>query len=346
MKAVRFMGPEKLEYGDVPTPVLQGNEVLIRVKAVGICGSDMELYYGEHTYLKRGLTKYPLIPGHEWSGQIEEVGSDVVGFEVGDKVTGEVSLGCGKCAMCKIGRFNLCPNRAVIGSYKNRDGAFAEYIKLPYQDVYKVPDTISYEEAAMVEPAATAAYGVVKGKLGYGDTVLVIGDGSIGLLSVQCAKAVGASKVFVVGSWDEKLEIAKQTGADAVMNYKKDDVLAKVNELTNGVGVDVVIECSGNPKTVNQSLQAMKPGGKVILLSLYPASEFMADINLIITKDADVIGSLASPNAFKPTIDLMESGRINVKPLITQKLPLENAQDAINMVADRSVCTIKPILIP
>ncbi|SKC36329.1 zinc-dependent alcohol dehydrogenase [Maledivibacter halophilus] len=346
MKAARFIGPEKIEYSDVPKPQIEKDEVLIKVKAVGICGSDMELYYGEHNYIKKGLTKYPLIPGHEWSGQIEEVGSDVSDFKVGDRVTGDVSLGCGKCNMCKSGRFNLCPNRVVIGSYKNRDGAFAEYIKLPYKNVYKIPDNISYEEAAMVEPAATAAYGVIKGKVGYGDTVLVIGDGSIGQLSMQCAKIAGASKVFVVGSWDEKLEIAKSTGADAVMSYKKDDVLAKVDELTGGVGVDVVIESSGNIKTVNQSLHAMKPGGKVILLSLYTTPEFMAEINLIITKDAEVIGVLASPNTFKPTLDLMESGRINVRPLITQKFPLSKAQEAIDTIADRSICTIKPVLIP
>lgn len=346
MKAIRFMAPEKLEYSDVPTPEIESNEILIKIKAVGVCGSDMELFAGDHPYLKRGVTKYPLIPGHEWSGQVEKVGSEVSGFKAGDRVTGDVSIGCGNCNMCKTGRFNLCPNRGVIGSYKNRDGAFAEYIKLPYRHVYKLPDSISYEEAAMIEPAATAGYAVMKAKVGYGDTVLVIGDGPIGQLSLQCAKAAGASKVFVVGSWDEKLEVARATGADDVMNYKRDDIVSRINELTEGIGVDVVIETSGNPKAFNQSLHTMRPGGKAVLLSIYTAAEFMAEINWIVFKDAEVIGVLASCNAYKPTIALMESGRINVKPLITHKYPLEKAGEAIEMIKDRKECKIKVVLIP
>ncbi|MTI65094.1 MAG: galactitol-1-phosphate 5-dehydrogenase [Firmicutes bacterium] len=346
MKAVRFTGPREVKYEDVEKPKIKSNEILIKVKAVGICGTDMELYSGEMPYIKKGLTKYPLIPGHEWSGEIVEVGSEVPRFSVGEKVTSDVSIGCGKCDMCKIGRYNLCPNRVVVGSYKNKDGAFAEYIKLPYRHVYRLPDSMSYEEAALIEPAATASYGVMKGDIDYGSTVLIIGDGPIGQLSMQCAKVAGASKVFIVGSWDEKLEIAKSTGADAVMHYKKDDVLDKINELTNGKGVDVVIESSGSPKAFNQSLEAVKPGGKVVLLSIYPTSEFMAQINSVVTKDADLIGVLASPNAFKPTIDLMESGRINVKPLISHKYELKDAEKAIKMIENKEECRLKAILIP
>ncbi len=346
MKAVRFTGPKELKYEDVEKPQVDRNEVLVKVKAVGICGSDMELYSGEHPYIKKELTKYPLIPGHEWSGIIEEVGSDVKGLKTGDRVTSDVSLGCGECSMCKKGRYNLCPNRIVVGSYKNKDGAFAEYIKVPSKNIYKIPDSMSFEEGSMIESAATCSYGIMRTNMDYGSTVLVIGDGPIGQLAMQCAKSASASKVYLVGSWEEKMNIAKSTGADAVLNYKKDDILKEINKLTEGEGVDVVIESSGNPITFNQSLNAVKPGGKVLLLSIYTSSEFMSEINSIVAKDLDVYGALGSPNAFGPTIDLMESGRINVKPLITHNYPLKNAKEAIEMIENKKECRIKAVLIP
>lgn len=347
MKAVRFIGPGKLEYGEVPTPEISDTEVLVRIKAVGICATDLELLSGDMPYIKKGITKYPLIPGHEWSGQIEKVGKNVPDeFKPGDRITGDVSIGCGSCFMCKTGRFNLCPNRVVVGSYRNKDGAFAEYIKMPYRHIYKIPDSISYEEAALIEPSATAAYGVIRSKIGYGDSVLVIGDGPIGQMVVQCAKASGASKVYAVGSWDEKLKVALQNGADAALNYKRDDVAGKAMELTGGAGVDVVVESSGNTAAFNQAVRSVRPGGKLVLLSIYGKTDFPAEIDNIITKDADVICVLASCNSFKPTIAMMESGRLNVKPLITHRFPLEKAGEALQMIKDKKECRIKVLLIP
>ena len=346
MKAIRVIGVEEIEYVDVPKPEIGVEDVLIKVMAVGVCGTDMELYTGEMPYIKKGLTTYPFIPGHEWSGCVEQVGAAVKEFQPGDRVTGDVSIGCGHCHMCKIGRFNLCPNRRVVGSYRNLDGAYAEYIKLPRKNVYKLPDNLSYEEAALIEPAAPAAYGVLKSGMKFGDSVLVVGDGPIGLLAVQCAKIAGASKIFVSGSWDEKLEVAIKTGADYVMNYKRDNLEEIIHELTEGAGVDVVFETSGNVKAFNQSMHAVKPGGKVVLLSIYTSPEFMAEINTIVSKDADVIGVLASCNTFKPTIKMLENGSIDVKPLITHQYPLEKAKDVLEMMKTKNECRIKVLLIP
>ncbi|NMA14439.1 MAG: galactitol-1-phosphate 5-dehydrogenase [Clostridia bacterium] len=346
MKAVRILEPEIIEYSDVPKPQINDSEALIRVKAVGICGSDLELLSGDMPHIKNGFTTYPLIPGHEWAGQIEEIGKGVQGFSVGDRVTGDVSLGCGNCHMCKIGRYNLCPNRVVVGSYRNKDGAFAEYIKMPYKNLYKLSENISYEEAALTEPAATAAYGIMRAKIGFGDTVLVIGDGPIGQLAMQCAKISGASKVIAVGSWDKKLEIARQLAADVVVNYKKDDVVEKVLENTDYEGADVILETSGNMIAFNQSIKAVKPGGKIVLYSFYNSVEFPVSINNFIVKDADLIGILASPNASKPVLSLMESGRINVKPLITHRYPMEKISEAIAMIKEKKECRIKVLLTP
>jgi 2-desacetyl-2-hydroxyethyl bacteriochlorophyllide A dehydrogenase len=330
----------------VPKPQINDNEVLVRVKAVGICGTDLELLSGDMPHIKNGFTKYPLIPGHEWAGQIEEVGSSVEGFCVGDRVTGDVSIGCGNCHMCKTGRYNLCPNRVVVGSYRNKNGAFAEYIKMPYGNLYKLPESVSYEEAALAEPAATAAYGIMRAKIGFGSIVLVIGDGPIGQLAMQCAKIAGASKVIAVGSWDEKLKIARQLAADVIINYKKDDVVEKVLEYTNGEGADVVLETSGNMVAFNQSIKAVVPGGKIVLYSFYGGVEFPATINNFIVKDADLIGILASPNATQPVLSLMESNRISVKPLITHRYPMEQISIAIAMIKGKKECRIKVMLIP
>jgi 2-desacetyl-2-hydroxyethyl bacteriochlorophyllide A dehydrogenase len=346
MKAVQFTGPEKMSYVDVPNPIINEYEVLIKIMAVGICGTDLELFSGEMPYIRNGLTTYPLIPGHEWSGQIVEVGSKVSNFKIGDRVTGDVSIGCGSCSMCMNGRFNLCPNRRVVGSYRNYNGAFAEYIKLPHRHVYLLPDELSYEEAALIEPAATAAYGVMKAGIGLGDSVLVIGDGPIGLLSVQTAVLSGASKVYLVGSWDEKLKLGTTMGADFTLNYRNDKIVEIIHEMTQFKGIDVVIETSGSTKAFNQSLKLLKPGGKIILLSIYSSSEFMAEINSIVSKDAEVIGVLASCNSFKPTIELLAAGKINVLPLITHKYPLSRAADAINMIRTKSDFRIKVLLIP
>ncbi|MBS3969409.1 MAG: alcohol dehydrogenase catalytic domain-containing protein [Clostridia bacterium] len=346
MKAIQFIEPWSVKCVDVSLPEINQDEVLIKVKAVGVCGTDLELLSGDMPHIKNGFTKYPLIPGHEWAGEIVEVGNSVKSFNIGDRVTGDVSIGCGCCYICRTGRYNLCPNRVVVGSYRNKDGAYAEYLKMPERHLYKLPDNISYEEGALVEPAATSAYAVMKARIGLGEKVLVIGDGPIGQLAVQCAKIAGATKVINVGSWDEKLEVAKQLGADAALNYKKDDMVAAALELTNGEGVDTVIETSGNKIAFNQSIKSIRPGGKIALLSFYSETEISAAINNFIIKDAEMIGILASPNAFKPTLALMETGRINVKPLITHKFPLHQAEEALEMVRSKKECKIKVLLIP
>ena len=346
MKALIFTEPNKFSYDEVQTPSIKSDEVLIRIKRVGICGSDLELLSGDMPHIKNGFTTYPLIPGHEWSGEIVKLGSGVKGFIVGDRVVGDVSIGCGCCDYCREGKFNLCPNRVVVGSYRNKDGAYAEYINMPYRHVYKIPDNISYEEAALIEPAATSYYGVQRGRVSFGETVLVIGDGSIGLLAAQCAKAAGASKVLLVGSWDEKLNIGKELGASDTFNYHNGSISSWVKSITAGVGVDVVIESSGSTSTVDECLYSLKPGGRIVLLSLYRKYSFETRINDIVIKDCDVIGVLASRNTFRPTLAMMGNGTIKAKPLITHQFKLKDFSEALKVITDRTECRIKILLEP
>ena len=346
MKALRFTEPNKFSYDEVQTPKIKEDEVLIKIKRVGICGSDLDLLSGDMPHIKNGFTTYPLIPGHEWSGQIVEIGSKVKEFQVGDRVVGDVSIGCGSCDHCREGKFNLCPNRVVTGSYRNKDGAYAEYMTMPYRHVYKIPDNISYDEAALIEPAATSYYGVQRGRISFGETVLVIGDGPIGLTSLQCAKAAGASKVLLVGSWDEKLNIGKELGASDIFNYHNGSISSWVKSITGGMGVDVVIESSGSASTVDECLLSLKPGGRIVLLSLYSKYSFETRINDIIIKDCDVIGVLASRNTFRPTLAMMSNGTIKAKPLITHHFKLEEFSKALQIITDRKECRIKMLLEP
>lgn len=346
MKAVQILGPQKIEVVELPKPIPGEKDILIRVKAVGLCGTDLELLRGEMPYIQQGFTTYPIIPGHEWSGIIEETGDEVKEFIPGDRVTGDVSIGCGECDYCKKGRFNLCANRYEVGSYRNKDGAYAEYILMPAKHVYKLPENVTLEEAALCEPAATAAYSVVKSGVGFGDTVLTIGDGPIGQLSMQCAKAVGAGKVILVGSWPEKMQIALNTGADQVISYRNEDVVKKVLDITNGKGVDVVIENSGNPEAIEQSIKSVKMGGKIVLVSIYGKGKVPVDIDSVIINDVDIYGVLASPNTFAGTLALMGAGKINVKPLITHQFPLEEIKKAIQLVYERKEFRIKILLKP
>ena len=320
--------------------------MLIKVKAVGVCGSDVELYEGVHPYLERGLTTLPITPGHEWSGRIEKTGSEVEQFDPGDRVTGDVTLACGDCDYCMSGNYNLCPNRIVVGSYRNKDGAFAEYLRMPARHLYDIPEGVSYKEAAMTEPAATCVYGVKRTGLEFGSSVLVIGDGAIGQLALQSAAAAGAGEIIMSGSYDQKLEIAQGLSGTETINRHNWNVVERVRELTRGEGVDVVLEASGNEKGLDQALKALKPGGKVCLLSIYPQEELSADINSVVFKDADLYGVLGSPGSFSQTLSMMGKGKKKQKKLISHVVSLENAEKAFDFVYNQRENTIKTVIEP
>lgn len=344
MRALKFIEPGKMQIFEEPLPVLQSeDEVLIEVHYSGICKSDLELLHGTHPHLVNKNAFYPIVPGHEWSGVIKELGNNVTEFQIGDRVVGDVSLGCGSCEMCKTGRFNLCPSREVIGSYRNRQGSFAEYLRTHKRSIYKIPDGLTMIAAAAVEPAATAAYTVKKSKVKYGDKVLVIGDGPIGLFAVQSAKAFGAAMVVLIGSWPEKINIALNNGADHGFSYRSGDVVKNAKEVIGEELFDVVIETSGNNTSINQAIQLVKPAGVIGMVSFYAGA---AEINMndLITKDAEIQGVLASPNMFSPTLRAMEKGMMKADPLITHVVSFEDIEKAFQIAESRQEMSIKIIV--
>lgn len=345
MKAIRFMEPEVIEYSEIPTPAPKPGEVLAEISYAGFCATDIELLTGEMVHIKNGNTTYPIIPGHEWSGTIVQVGEGVRDLAVGDRITSDVSLGCGECDECRKGHYNLCPNREVIGSYRNRQGVFAQYVAVPQRHVYKIPNGLSMEEAALAEPAATAAYAVTKARIPAGAEVLVIGDGPIGQLAAQLANIQGASKVLMAGSWDEKLAIAKKCGVAETINYHRESVAERARELTSG-GPEIIIETSGSNSALNTAVQALKPTGRIVAVSWYNGQTVDVPMNTLIVKDAELVGSLASPNSFEPVLRYMAEGKLNVKPLITHVRPLAKLEDVVKMVRAKKEMRIKILLKP
>jgi 2-desacetyl-2-hydroxyethyl bacteriochlorophyllide A dehydrogenase len=341
MKVLKICEPGKLEIYDDYIPELQSeDEVLIEIYYSGICKSDLELLNGTHPHLVNKNAVFPIIPGHEWSGVIVKTGKNVVDFIVGDRVVGDVSLGCGCCEMCKTGHFNLCPSREVIGSYRNRQGSFAQYLRTHKRSIYKIPASITMQEAAAIEPAATASYAVKKSKVKFGDKVLIIGDGPIGLFMVQMAKSFGASLVALIGSWPEKLKIAENTGADFTVSYRGGDAVPQIRKFMKDKTFDVIIDSSGNTNSINEAIDLIKPSGVIGLVSFYGKS---VDINMnnIIVKDAEIQGILASPNMFLPTLEVMENKKIDAKPLITHIVDFKDIEKAFEIAQSRDEMSVK-----
>uniref|UniRef100_A0A7C2VBI1 Enoyl reductase (ER) domain-containing protein n=1 Tax=Ignisphaera aggregans TaxID=334771 RepID=A0A7C2VBI1_9CREN len=241
MKALRLHGPKTLRLDDVEEPQIEPDEVLIRVEYAGVCGSDLHVYRGA----MRNRVKYPAIPGHEFSGVVARVGSRVTWLSEGDRVVVNSVVPCGRCVTCAAGRPNICTNFKILGV--DLPGAFAEYVKIRGDRVYRIPEGLSLREAALAEPFSVALHACRRANIEIGDTVVVIGQGPIGLCVTQAAKHYGAEKVIALEILGNRLELSKRVGADFAINPREVDPVKAVRELTNGIGADKVIEASGAP---------------------------------------------------------------------------------------------------
>lgn len=329
MKAARLTQPQTITYMDVPEPACGPDEVVIEVKRVGICGTDVEMYHGTMAYFKMGWTQYPITLGHEWSGVVVDRGREVSSPSIGDRVTGDVTIGCHRCDNCMRGLYNLCFEKAEVGLCRGKDGAFAEYLTMPARHAYRLPDGLTFEEAAFVEPAATVVKAIRKAQFEPGAICVILGDGPIGLLALQAADACGAGKVIVTGTVDEKLQLAGKLGADLLVNVKKQDLHRIIMEATDGVGADFVMEASGNVHAVQQAVDIARMGGTISVVGLHETPVPQLDMGNIVVRDLNLITSVASPNAFKQTIRLMEKRKIDVRPLISHEFPLSEASRAL-----------------
>ncbi len=337
MKAALLYGPYDIRVENVSMPSVSKNEVLVRVKVAGICGTDLHSYRGKHPFLKP-----PRILGHEFSGEIFEVGDEVKEFKENEKVIVEPIIPCGKCDMCNLGMYNVCRNLKVLGVHV--DGAFAEYVKVPEERLYRLPESLSYEEGALIEPLAVAVHVVRRGGVKIGDEVAILGAGPIGLLIAQVSKCAGASRVFITDILDYRLELAEKLGVDITINAMKEDPVKRILEETNGKGVDIAIEAAGAPSTPAQALKMTKPLGRVVIVGFFETSEIKVNLLDIVAKELHIVGSRLYRNDFDTAINLLSKGKINVTSLISHKLPLEEIKRAFEMLDKKVNNPVKVLL--
>ena len=345
MKAVVIHGPSRISLDDVPIKKPGSGEALVRVKATGICGTDQELYTNEMVYIKEGLAKLPLIPGHEWSGVVESLGPGVTKLVVGDKVTGECTVSCGQCRYCRKGIVNMCENRTETG-IMNRDGAFAEYITFPVSHLHTF-NTLSFEEASLIEPTAIALYAVMRGKVTPADNVLVSGPGPVGLQAAQIAKKVfNAKRVILTGTRNERLERASGFDLDGIINIREEDLETRVRELTQGEMIDVVIEESGGAGVFIDIAKIINPRGRIVLNGFFGDKKAPINWDAFTVKDVEIYGALGSPNIWDEVIQLLESGKISTKILISHRIALKDFEKGLDLMVGRKENACKIIVEP
>ena len=334
---------KKLEIQDSPIPHFSKNEVLIRVKACGICGSDVHGYDGSS-----GRRIPPLIMGHEAAGLIEECGSEVSGFSKGDRVTFDSTVYCGKCSYCKKGQVNLCDSRVVLGvsceDYR-RHGAFAEFVAVPSHIIYKLPDTFPFEHAAMIEAVSVAVHAVGRISFDSGDKSLVVGAGMIGLLLIQAIRSAGCREIIAVDMDNDRLNLAKNLGATQVINSQEVDALSFILNETGGQGVDKSFEVVGATPTVQLSIHAVRKGGSVVMVGNL-APEVELPLQSVVTREISLFGTCASAGEYPKCIELMADGSIQVDPLISAKAALEEGPEWFERLYGREPGLMKVILNP
>jgi len=344
MKALMLSEYRRLELVDAPLPTPASDEVLLRVEACGICGSDVHGYDGSS-----GRRIPPIIMGHEAAGTIAEVGSDVTGWQKGDRVTFDSTLYCGKCPYCLRGEVNLCNNRQVFGvscgDYR-RHGAFAEYLAVPARVLYRLPAELPFTEAAMIEAVSIALHAVAVSKFQAGETALVLGAGMIGALITQALRVAGASHIFVADPDESRVKAAQRSGAHTPIHLLPDgpDAAQVIFQSYPG-GVDHVFEAVGFGSTVKAAIDAVRKGGTVTLVGNIDAQVQMP-LQAVVTRQIRLQGSAASAGEYPRAIELLASKQIDVSPFISAVAPLSSGAEAFDRLYRKEPNTIKIILTP
>lgn len=338
MRAVVYPRPGEFNVGDVPTPHAGKGQAVVRVLSSTLCGTDLKIFAGEFPGVK-----FPHIPGHEWSGEVVEVGDDVDELRPGDRVGVEPHVGCGRCKRCLEGLYNLCENygrvdkgHAHIGFTVN--GGMAEYCAVSIKALHKLPPALSYDEGAFTETVGVALYAIERANLRPGETIMVVGPGAIGLAAIQIARANGASKVVLVGTRDERLNIGLELGADHIFNVtKSSDPISELKTIFGGSGPDVVLEVAGSESAAELAIRCARRGGRVVLAgSTSPGRRLNIDLSVIVRGHLDVLGSVANPKwVCERGVQLIARGYVNVKPLITHHFRLSEFGLALKTFRER-----------
>ena len=349
MKAAVLYGFNDVRVVDRPVPAPGPEEALVKIEACGVCAGDIKI-------ITRGMPKQPLmgefIIGHEYAGTIAALGETVDEFKIGDRVAVEVHKGCGRCRNCITGKYTVCLNygNAAKGHRANgftTDGGFAQYAVNHVNTLIKLPDTISQDEATTITTAGTSLYGIdMAGGYIPGDTVAVLGPGSIGLMAIQCSKALGAGQVILTGTRDNRLALGGKLGADATVNVRNTDPVEAIKDLTGGRGADFVLVAAGQEASLQQALEMTRKGGDITVLAHFE-KPVMTDIGLAVKNGINLYtvrgeGRMSCHRA----LSLMEEGKINGEALITHTFPLEDMNEALTTFVERRGDALKVVVHP
>jgi L-iditol 2-dehydrogenase len=343
MKALVLKEYKKFSFEEVPKPQLQPDEILVEVKACGICGSDVHGMDGS-----TGRRRPPIIMGHEASGVIADSSQTGGEWAPGDRVTFDSTIYCGECAYCRQGMINLCDRRRVLGvsceDYR-QNGAFAEFVAVPPRILYRVPEKLPFEHAAMVEPFAIALHAIRRSPPALNDTVVVVGVGMIGLALVQGLKHTGCGKLIVLDVADDRLKMAANLGATHTLNSKRDNALEAIQQLTQGRGADVSFEAVGMTTTVDLALRCLRKGGAVTLVgNVAPKIEF--PLQVAVTRELAIHGSCASRGEYPACLDMLARGDLKAEPLISAVAPLAQGAEWFNRLYAKEPGLLKVVLKP
>ncbi|MDR3588478.1 MAG: zinc-binding dehydrogenase [Negativicutes bacterium] len=349
MKACLLTDFNKFAMATVPVPEPAVGEVLCRIKAIAICGTDPEIVNGTHA--SKWPPRFPFILGHEWAGEVAAVGAGVSEFKVGDRVAGEAHKGCGYCGNCARGDYALCLNYGKPETGHRHygftvNGANCEYNTYSIKAVHKIPDNLSFAHASLVDTAGVALHGIKLVGITPGGTVVIYGPGAIGLCAMQIAKGMGAGTVIVVGR-KHRLQVAREIGADYVIDFEKEDPAKRIMEITGGKGADEVLECSGAAVTVAQSINIVRKGGKIALIGFYHDADVkIPSTTKIVLDEITIKGSRANPNVSDEVIRMFAKEIIRGDKIVTHRFSLEQYEQAFATFVNRQDGAIKVVVEP
>lgn len=324
---------------DIPVP--KDHEALIKVYCIGICGSDVHYY--EHGKIGRYVVEKPIILGHEVAGEVVQIGKQVTNVAVGDRVAVEPGVTCGKCEYCRSGRYNLCPDVVFLAT-PPVDGAWADYIVMPSDYLFKLPEAMSYEEGALLEPLSVGFHAMVRGQAKPFDRVLITGLGPIGLLAGQAAKLFGITEVYGTDVVPYRRELAMDMGFTAVLDPVSEDVEARLDELTGGAGITLVVESSGNARAMADTVNYVNRGGRVVFIGLPADDRIPMDMGKLIDGEIDAIGIFRYANTYLAAIQALQGSSVDIEKIITHRFALADIHEAIEVARKEKDTSIKVMI--
>lgn len=341
MKTAVMLGIGKMGFEERDIPQPKDNEVLVQLEYVGICGSD--LHYYETGAIGDYVVKPPFVLGHEPGGTVVEVGKNVKHLKAGDRVALEPGRICGHCEFCKEGKYNLCPD-VVFFATPPVDGVFQEYVAHEADLCFKLPDNVSTMEGALIEPLAVGFHAAIQGDAHLGQKAVVMGAGCIGLVSMMALKARGVSEVYVVDIMEKRLEKALELGAAGVINGAKEDVVQKVNEITNGRGMDLVIETAGTEITTRQAIQIARKGSNIVLVGYSKTGEMTLPMSLVLDKELTFKTVFRYRHIYPMAIEAVAAGKVDLKGIVTDIFTLDEAQKAMDYSVNNKADIVKAVI--